>query len=160
VIASFGSGAGRIDVRAIAPLGAAAYKSALAADLRARMAAGSQLALNPRITLPPGARTALRDGLVDARMLLTLAALAAQQPVRIVAFTDPSPGASPSIPLRGVEIAPLGDGTQARASLAKMLSFLNAQQPPFVPLQVSANGTASLNVEYAAPSPLGLLGTS
>ena len=37
-LASFGTGAARIDVRVIAPDGAAAYRTALAADLRARRA--------------------------------------------------------------------------------------------------------------------------
>src|SRR5690348_5058220 len=50
VISSFGTGAGRIDLRAIAPSGGAAYQSALAADHRARVAAGRQLLRNSRIT--------------------------------------------------------------------------------------------------------------
>jgi hypothetical protein len=158
VIASFGAGAGRIDVRAIAPLGAASYESALAADLRARMAAGSQLLHNARIVLSSGAKTALRNGEVDSRLLLTLDALAHQQPVRVIAFTDLPPGASPAVPLLGVEIAPLNGGSQARAGLQMMLSFLNGQRSPFVPLRISLDGTSSLNFEYAAPNPLGLLG--
>jgi hypothetical protein len=158
VIASFGSGAGRIDVRAIAPLGAASYESALAADRRARLTAGSLLLGNARIVLAPGAKAALRDGKVDSRLLLTLDALAHQQPVRVVAFTDLPPGASPEVPLRGVEIAPLNGGPQAAALLQRMVSFLNGQRSPFVPLRISLDGTSSLNFEYAAPSPLGLLG--
>jgi hypothetical protein len=158
VIASFGQGAGRIDVRAIAPLGAAPYESALAADLRARMAAGSQFLRNPRIVLPASAKAALRAGEVDSRLLITLAALAAEQPVRIVAFDDSSPGASPAVPLRGVELAPTGDGSQAQAGLQMMRSFLDAQRSPFLPLRISLDGSSNLNVEYAAPSALGLLG--
>jgi hypothetical protein len=159
VIASFGSGAGRIDVRASAPLGAAAYESALTADQRARATVGSQLLGNASIVLPPSAKAALRDGDVDSRVLLTLAALAGQQPVRVLAFNDLSPGAGPAVPLRGIEIAPLGDGAQARARLQAMISFLDAQRSPFLPLRVSLDGTSSLSFEYAAPSPLGLLGT-
>jgi hypothetical protein len=159
VIASFGQGAGRIDVRAIAPLGAAPYESALAADLRARMAAGSQFLRNPRIALPASAKAALAAGEVDSRLLITLAALAAEQPVRVVAFDDASPGASPAVPLRGVEIAPMAGGAQATASLQLMRSFLDAQRSPFLPLRISLDGSSDLNVEYAAPSALGLLGT-
>jgi len=158
VIASFGSGAGRIDVRAIAPLGAAAYESALAADRRAPGAAGSQLLHNARIVLSSSAKAALREGEVDSRLLLTLAALAGQQPVRVLAFTDPSPGANPAIPLRGAEIAPSQDGSAGRARLRLMRSFLEAQRPPFVPLRITLDGSSSLNLEYAAPIPLGLLG--
>jgi len=157
VIASFGQGAGRIDVRAIAPLGAAPYESALAADLRSRMAAGSQFLRNPRIVLPASAKAALRAGEVDSRLLITLAALAAEQPVRIVAFDDSSPGASPAVPLRGVEIGPMGDGARALTGLQLMRSFLDAQRSPFLPLRISLDGSSNLNVEYAAPSALGLL---
>jgi hypothetical protein len=159
VIASFGTGAGRIDIRAIAPLGAVPYESALAADLQARMAAGSELLSNPRILLPSSAKTVLRAGEVDSRLLITLAALAAEQPVRIVAFDDSSPGANPAVPLRGVQIAPMGDEAQAGARLQMIRSFLDAQQSPFLPLRISLDGTSNLNFEYAAPSALGLLGT-
>jgi hypothetical protein len=155
VIASFGAGAGRIDVRAIAPDGAAAYRSALAADRRGRISAGSQLLRNPRIVVAAGARKELSSGDVDPRLLMILAALAAQQPVRVTSFGDASPGAG-SVPLRSVQIAPLGSGT--KASLRSMLSFVDAQRPPFQPLRAGLGGSSVLTVEYAAPSPLGLLG--
>lgn len=158
VIASFGSGAGRIDVRVTAPFGAAAYESALAADQRARVAAGRQLLRNPRVIVPGAARTALIAGEVDPRVLITLAALAADEPVRIVAFGDPSPGAGSTAPLRGARIAAAGTGSGAQATLRSMLSFLDAQRPPFSPLRASLASASALNVEYAAPSPLGLLG--
>jgi hypothetical protein len=156
VIASFGAGAGRIDVRAIAPDGTAAYRSALAADGRSRISAGSQLLRNPRVVVAAGARTALSSGGVDPRLLMILAALAAQQPVRVTSFGDASPGAGSSLPLRSVQIAPLGSG--AKASLRSMLSFVDAQRPPFQPLRAGLGGSSVLTVEYAAPSPLGLLG--
>jgi hypothetical protein len=153
VIASFGSGAGRIDIRAIAPDGAAAFESALAADRRARVAAGRQLLGNRRVVTTAGARSALMNGDVDSRLLLTLAALAAQRPVRILAFGDASPGAGPAVPLRSAEIVPLGAGGRGA-----VLSFLDAQRPPFLPLRAAVAGPTALTVEYAAPSPLGLLG--
>jgi hypothetical protein len=157
VIASFGTGAGRIDVRAIAPDGAAAYRAALTADRRSRISAGSQLLRNPRIMVAAGARKALSSGDVDPRLLMILAALAAQQPVRITSFGDTSPGAG-SAPLRSVQIAPLGSGAKAKASLRSMLSFIDAQRQPFQPLRAGLGGSSVLTVEYAAPSPLGLLG--
>jgi hypothetical protein len=160
VIASFGSGAGRIDVRVTAPDGAAAYESAAAADRRGRVSAGAQLLRNSRITVARSARAALSTGDVDPRLLVLLAALAVQQPVRINAFSDPSPGANQSVPLRGVQIAPPGPSAQAESSLRSMLSFIDAQQQPFLPLRASFAGTSALTVEYAAPSPLGLIGGS
>jgi hypothetical protein len=158
VMASFGTGAGRIDIRAIAPDGAAAYQAALAADRRSRISAGSQLLRNPRIIVTGGARNALSTGDVDPRLLMMLAALAEEQPVRITAFGDPSPGASPVVPLRSVEIAALGPGAEAAASLRSMLSLIDAQRQPFQPLRAALAGSSALTVEYAAPSPLGLLG--
>jgi hypothetical protein len=158
VIASFGSGAAQIDVRAIAPFGAAAYESALAADRRARIAAGRLLLGNSHIAVSSSARAALRSGDVDSRLLITLAALAAQQQLRILGFSDPSPGAA-SAPLRGAELAPARAGAQVEADLQSMLSFLDAQQAPFLPLRASLNRNTDLSFEYAAPSPLGELGT-
>jgi hypothetical protein len=158
VIASFGTGAGRIDIRAIAPDGTAAYQAAVAADRRSRISAGSQLLRNPRIIVASGARNALSAGDVDPRLLMMLAALADQQQVRITAFGDPSPGASPVVPLRSVEIAALGPGAEAAASLRSMLSLIDAQRQPFQPLRAALVGSSALTVEYAAPSPLGLLG--
>jgi hypothetical protein len=157
VIASFGSGAARIDIRAVAADGTAAYDSALAADQNARIAAGEQLIGNRRIIMPAAARAVLRAGRIDPRLLATLAALAAQQPLRILAFGDPSPGANAAIPLRSVEIAPAKAGTHAAARLRTMLSFLQAQQQPFLPTRAALSGQSALSVEYGAPSPLGLL---
>ena len=157
VIASFGSGAGRIDIRAIAPDGTAAYDSALAADRTARIAAGGQLIGNRNITMTAAARTVLRAGQVDPRLLTLLAALAAQQPLRIFAFGDPSPGASAAIPLRSVELAPATAGAHAAARLRTMLSFVQAQRQPFLPTTAVLVHQSALSVEYAAPSPLGLL---
>jgi hypothetical protein len=155
VLASFGSGAGRIDVRAVAPDGAAAYRASLAADWRARVTAGGQLARNRHISVSAAARSALKAGEVDPRLLLTVAELAAGQRMRIVAFSDPSPGANAAVPFRAAEIAPLGGrrGTALRLALA----FFEGQRPPFVPLRTRIDGNSVLLVEYAAPSPLGLL---
>ena len=71
VIASFGSGELRIDVRAVAPDGAAAFQHALAADLAARRTAGSQLLRNSRIGTSPGARAALVAGQVGLQTQAT-----------------------------------------------------------------------------------------
>jgi hypothetical protein len=157
VIASFGSGAARIDIRAVAADGTAAYDSALTADRSARIAAGDQLIGNRNIAMTAAARAVLRAGQVDPRLLAALAVLAAQQPLRILGFGDPSPGASAAIPLRSVELAPAKAGTHAAARLRTMLSFLQAQQPPFLPTMAALVHQSALSVEYAAPSPLGLL---
>jgi hypothetical protein len=154
-LASFGTGQTRIDVRAMAPDGAAAYRGALAADLRARRAAGAQLLANPRIILPSPARAELANGEVDARLLIILAALAVSGPVHVLAFGDLGPGASMGTPLRSAEI--LAAGTSGPA----MLAFVRAQRPPYLPAQSvlspAPNGGTELTIAFTAPGPLGLL---
>jgi hypothetical protein len=158
VVASFGSGTAQIDIRASAPDGTAAYAAALAADRGARVFAGQQLLRNRHIQAGSGVRAALRAGEVDARLLAMFAALAAEQPLRILALADPSPGVlSLAAPYRGAEIAPGPAGTKAAAQVQAMLSFLRAQRLPYLPMQAALAGRSALNIEYSAPSPLGLL---
>jgi hypothetical protein len=126
------------------------YQRALAADLRSRQAAGQQLLHNPHVAATPAARGALAAGRVDARLLITLAALAASEPVRVTGFGAPDPGASPGLPLRTAEL------TAPSATARRMLAFLRAQRSPYQPASASLAGSV-LTVEFAAPAPLGLL---
>jgi hypothetical protein len=155
VLASFGVGAARIDVRIVAPDGAAVYRTALAADLGARRVAGAQLLRDPRITVTPAARAALAAGQVDARLLMTLAALAASEPIQVTGFGGPDPGASPGLPLRTAQL------TASTATARTMLAFVRAQRSPYLParavLTPAPGGGSVLTVEFAAPAPLGLL---
>ena len=157
VIASFGSGADRVDVRYVAPDGTASFQSQLAADRKDRVAAGEQLLANKRIQASAAARQALLAGQVDPRLLVTLSTLAHQMPLRLVSFDDPSPGVSSDVPLRGAEL-----GTAATAGLSAMVTFLNAQQSQYKPAVASitqvANGQSVVTVRYDAPGPMGLGG--
>ena len=54
VLASFGTGIARIDVRVIAPHGAAAYLAQLKTDVADRKISGPELLRSPRFTLPGG----------------------------------------------------------------------------------------------------------
>jgi hypothetical protein len=162
VIASFGSGLIRIDIRVIAPLGPAAFSTALSADLAARKSSGAQLLRNPRITVSAGARVLLADGLIDSRLLTTIAFLAAKNPIDIVGFGGASPGAAP-VPLRGVYLAESVPAAHAAGNgyLQSLEAMLHSQSPPYVPLSVASvqlgGGPPVLEIEFAAPSPLGLL---
>jgi hypothetical protein len=160
-LARFGGGAARIDVRAVAPDGAAAYWAALAADVRARASAGSQLLHNRSIHVSAAARTALADGQVDPRLLLTLAALAHLRPLDVTGFGGPSPGASAGVPLRSVEIAGAAPpGSRHPVALHRLMVVMQAQRAPFVPSSleiVRTPGGAVLRIGYPVPSPLGLL---
>jgi hypothetical protein len=128
VIASFGSGADRVDVRAVAPDGAAAFAASLAAGHTRLVSAGEQLLANKNIQASPAARAALMAGQVDPRLLVTLSALAYDVPLLLVAFDDSSPGASPAVPLRGAEF-----GAASPAGLPAALAFLRAQRSPYRP---------------------------
>jgi hypothetical protein len=155
VLASFGSGAQRVDVRYIAPAGTAAFEATLASALRARIQAGEQLLSNKNVHASAQARNALLAGNVDPRLLITLGLLAHEMRVRLVAFDDSSPGASSAVPLRGAEI-----GASNSAGLSATLAFL-AQQTTYQPSQYHEARIASGQVvimQYDAPGPLGLNG--
>jgi hypothetical protein len=159
VLASFGSGRLRIDVRAVAPDGAAAYRAQLAADLTARRKAGGQLLGNPHIQVSAAARKELQAGQVDSRLLATLAALAGQEPVQVAEFADSGPGASAGVPLRSAVITVAGRDDPA--AVADMLTFVRSQRPPYLParslIEPGPAGVSVLSIQFAAPSPVGLL---
>jgi hypothetical protein len=163
-LASFGTGPARIDIRVMAPDGAAVYRAQLAADVAARRADGAQLLQNRRIQLSAAARAALTAGRVDARLLVTLPALAALHPVDIISFGGASPGAGAGVPLRSADITGIAlPGGHQSASLAAMTAFLRAQRSPYLPssleiVRISPQQTV-LSVGYPLPSPLGLLGS-
>ncbi len=160
ILASFGSGGLRIDVRAIAPDGAAAYQAALASDVVARRDAGRQLLGNPHLRVSTTAAQAeLRAGQVDPRLLTTLAVLAATGSVQVTAFGDSGPGAGDGVPLRSAEIT--GPPRAGPARLRDMIAFVRAQRPPYLPsrslITPGAAGSPVLTIQFAAPSPAGLL---
>jgi hypothetical protein len=160
VIAGFGSGQVRIDIRAVAPHGAAAYRAALAADWAARRKAAAQLVQSPRIHPGDAARQELLAGKVDSRLLITLAALAVSYPVNVVGFGDAGPGAAAGMPLREMEIAGTGSPADRAAELQHIRASVLAQHSVFLPAHVSVvrlAGGAALRIEFGAPSPLGLL---
>jgi hypothetical protein len=158
VVASFGSGAERVDVRFIAPDGSKAFEAEMATDRKDRISAGEQLLANNHVQASAGARNALLAGRVDPRLLVTLGTLAGLMPIHLVAFDDPSPGASPDVPLRGAEI-----GADEAAGLPEMVTFLKAQQDQYAPAVASitqiANGQHVVTVRYDAPGPMGLGGS-
>ena len=158
VIASFGSGAERVDVRYIAPDGSTAFEAQLATDRKNRIAAGEQLVANNHVQASADARKTLLAGQVDPRLLVTLGTLAGLMPIRLIAFDDPSPGANSEIPLRGAEL-----GAAAATSLPAMVSFYKAQQVQYAPtvaaITRTANGIQVVTVRYDAPGPMGLTGS-
>jgi len=158
VLASFGSGNTRIDVRVIAPDGAAAYLSVLRTDWQQRKSAGGAIAGNSRITLTATARRQMDAGQVDSQLLLMLTELAQQHPVDVLAFGDLGRSASPGVPLRSATLAENG-----AADLRSMLASLRVQRGVYRAAHVETtrrDGQPVLIVEFAAPMPLGLLSGS
>ncbi len=160
VLASFGSGAARIDVRAAAAGGGAAYLKMVGSDMAMRRRAGAALAANPRLATAVAARRQLTAGLVDSRLLMSLAGLTTERPVRVLAFADAGPGASPAVPLRSAQFAVPATGPGSRRYLQWLLEFLSQQQPPLKAAGVRVArlaGNSVVNVRFSAPSPLGLV---
>jgi hypothetical protein len=164
VLASFGTGATRVDVRVEAPDGAPAYLVAQRADLFARRQSGQQLLGSSGLHVSGTARQAIASGQVDSRLLVTLVALLGQQyPVYVSGFGDVGPGATSGVPLRSMSI----DGLVRRGHhapsryLHSVLRFLASQQPPYragVSVLHLSRARTVVQIEFGAPSPLGLLG--
>ena len=157
LLASFGSGASLVEVRAAPPGGSAAYQRAVAADLAARRSAGAQLLHSQRIGVAGPAAAQLQAGQVDSRLLIMLAMLASQHPWRVVAFGGASPGvAVAQAPFRQITIT----GPDA-GDLAASLAMVRAQRAPYQPARAAIvrlpGGQTALRIDFAAPSPLGLL---
>ena len=161
VMASFGSGPGRVDVQVIAPHGAAAYLTALRQDVATRQAAAAQLLVNRRIVVTAEARPPLAAGDIDSRLLILLPALAAVHPIQVLAFGDPGPGASPGVPWCSVDLS--GSGRAAGMADASYVSWLTAyvraQLLPFAGsiTTLTQDDQLVVRIEFSRPSPLGLL---
>ena len=134
MIARFGSGAAAVDVREVAAGGAQ-----LASEHAALVSAGRVLLRDRNIQASSAARPALLAGRVDPRLLANLSVLAAQMPIRLVAFDDLSPGADASVPLRGAEIGAVSPGASP-----VILSFLRAQQGAYAPSVATQPATPRL----------------
>jgi hypothetical protein len=160
VIASFGSGNARIDIRWVYPGGTAAYRRAEPAALRTRKATDAQLLTNGHVTVWAVARAQLLSGDIDPRLPLLIATMAHDHRVRIVDFADQSPGSGPGSLLRSVDLATAGGGAHLThaAYPGWMRAFIKAQRAPYRPAwnqQITLRtGTTVVRIGYRAPSPL------
>jgi hypothetical protein len=160
IIASFGSGNARIDIRLVFPGGTTSYNAVQRADLRTRRADDAQLLTNRHIAFSAAARRQLRSGDVDPRLLVLIVAMAHAYPLQIVDFSGQSPGGGPASLLRSVDLATADSAahlTPARY-LKWMQRFLRMQRAQFRPAWnrpgTLPTGQAVLNIGYGAPSPL------
>lgn len=163
VLGVFGSGEAQINIRVVAPHGAAAYERELAQDRTSRKAAEVALLGANRITVSPIAQAQLLAGDVDSRLLSALTSLAASLPVDIVNFQNVGPGAGADMPLRDADLA-ITDSA-AHLSGSEYLQTLQAQlntgpgaRPASMTTGFLPGGQDILRVEFPAPSPLLQLG--
>jgi hypothetical protein len=160
VIARFGAGRRQIVIRVMAPRGAAAYRSALAADLSERKSSGQVLVSKSAIHWSAAEKQELAAGRVDVRLMVAIVDLAANHPVQVVAFGDGGPG-EPSAPLRSAELA--YSGSAAKKALLNGLTAVAIGSPVYHASHITTvrlrTGQTVLQVEFSAPSPLGLLGS-
>jgi hypothetical protein len=157
LIATFGSGTSRVDVRAVANYGAAAFNTKEQADLAARKAAGAQLLRNGFHVPAPGA-SQIRAGQVDSRLLVTLAALLSQRAVQVSSFGDTGPGAPVLYRQVTVVNASGQTGTSAlNADLKQVQTQRNSYLPAHAKITRLAKGQSALRIQFGAPDQPGLL---
>jgi predicted Ser/Thr protein kinase len=160
VIASFGSGNAKIEIRWAYPGGTSAYYAALEPDLGARKAQDAQLLTNSHLTVSATARAQLVSGDIDPRLPTILAAMTAVYPVRIVDFGDQSPGGGPASLLRSMDLATHVSTPHLAPSayISWMQALVNAQWAQYLPasskLVTLRGGQTVLRIEFDAPSPL------
>ncbi|MEV4147065.1 glycosyl transferase [Amycolatopsis sp. NPDC049691] len=142
--AVFGTGDDRVTV---SRLGLPPADPAAPSESSARAHAGEALLASTRITVTSDAAGPLRAGRVDPRLIATIAALAALQPVRVAAFPE-VPGEDPAgQPRRRVLLTGGEDGAAA---------FYTGQRDLFRPSSVTRTGGGVL-VTYPLFAPPGLL---
>ena len=154
MLSSFGSGNSRVDVRLIAPHGAAAFMQQFRADQKERKTAASALLTLGSIALSSSARIQLASGQVDSRMIVLLDYLAPAFRLNVMTFGDSGPGATSGMPLRSLTL------TGRPANLRSVLTYVRTHETaPYLPeyTQLTKHrGTPELVIEFSAPSPLGL----
>jgi serine/threonine protein kinase len=158
IIASFGSGNARIDIRLMYPGGGVQYRADQQEAAQDRKAADTLLLTNPQIRLSATARKQLRSGEIDPRLPLLIDTLANAHPLQIADFGGQSPGGGPASLLRSVDLAAANRAhLTPAATLSWIQAFTKVQRAEYHPAlsQVTLpTGGAWLRISYAAPSPL------
>ena len=159
IIAAFGSGSARTEIRLEYPGGAKSYRADQGAYLNARKLIDAQLLTNRSIKLSAKARAQLRSGEIDPRLPELIAAMVHIHPVRIVDFGSQSPGGGPASLLRSMDLATANPPAHLTPStyINWMRSFTKVQRSVYHPglsVVTLPTGQAVLRIGYGAPSPL------
>jgi hypothetical protein len=110
-----------------------------------------------KVSASAAAESDLVAGTVDPRLLLVIKAIANVEPVDVLGFANPGPGAS--TPFRQMALAETDPAASVSAPvyLQQMVALLQAHAtfPALHADQVTLpDGQKAVQVEYAAPSPL------
>ena len=159
IIAAFGSGNARIEIRLEFPGGTASYRLVQGAYARARKHIDTQLLTNRSIKLSPKAIAQLRSGNIDPRLPALIAAMVPIHRLQIVDFGGQSPGGGPASLLRSMDLATADPPAHLSPSeyINWMRSFIRVQRSQYHPalsLVTLRTGQTVLRIGYGAPSPL------
>jgi len=159
IIAAFGSGNARIEIRLEFPGGATSYNTVQGKYLHARKLIDTQMLTNRSITFSATAKAQLRSGEIDPRLPELLAIMAHRHPVQVVDFGGHSPGGGPASLLRSMDLATADPPAHLTSSayINRMESFIRAQRSKYHPalslVKLPSRQTV-LRIGYEAPSPL------
>jgi hypothetical protein len=154
VVASFGVGGGRVEVREVDARGPDAAAGRTAAAEQASSEAGRQLLTSRSIRLSPDAAQQVVSGDVDGRLLSTLVGLSGQHSLTVGSFTDPDAGGLFPNRLRQVSVLVV-DGVLVQDQSPQVTSVTNwlaAQTDPFRPGAVAVHGNELL-IRFRLPGP-------
>jgi hypothetical protein len=159
IIAAFGSGNAKIEIRLAFPGGATSYNAVQGGYLRARKRIDALLLTNGSIRFSATAEAQLRSGEIDPRLPELLSIMAHRHPVQVVDFGGQSPGGGPASLLRSMDLAtanPPAHLTSAKY-IDSMRSFIRAQRSKYhaaLSVVKLPSGQTVLRIGYGAPSPL------
>jgi serine/threonine protein kinase len=160
VLASFGEGSAKINIRWLYPGGTAKYQSVARGDLGSRKTAEAELLTNNQIQFSAAAREQLLSGDIDPQLPELLATMADIHPVDVVDFVDQSPGGGPASLMRAVDLAMVDSSAHMTpaAYLGWMKGFIDSQRAQYLPVWTQSvrmsTGQVVLRIAYGAPSPL------
>jgi hypothetical protein len=159
IIAAFGSGNAKIEIRLEFPGGATAYRAVQQKYASARKLIDAQLLTNNRIKLSATARAQLRRGNIDPLLPELIAFMVHYHPLQIVDFADQSPGGGPASLQRSMDLATADPPAHLTPSayINWMRSVIRAQRSKYHPaltLVTLRSGQIVLRIGYGAPSPI------
>jgi len=156
VVASFGEGAQKVDVRLVDTAQAALAQAADDGLYAARSVAGQQVLQNPDVGVPGEEQDLLTSGVVDGRILLTLGQLSSQGRIDVADITQLE--GDPSGVHRQLIVSSFA-GQDARGDAAgadALLRFYESLTGPLRPVSVE-RGDAGVVITFSPDEPVDLL---